>query len=129
MAAHTASTCSEPAHRVALGGALLFCAGLVVHHTARSQELDFARDCMRVVAEGLILETSPACVSAFRSQPAARAQFVQTIQETMSQAEASLSTPATPNAAARSLKRLHERATSEAGRWAGGGTSYYGSHP
>jgi len=129
MVAHTASTTRQPAQRVALGGVLLFCAGLWAHHPARSQELDFARDCMRVVAEGLILETSPACVNAFRSQPAARAQFIQTIQDTMAQAEAALSAPATPNAAARSLKRLHERATSEAGRWAGGGTSYYGSHP
>ncbi|MDP2019161.1 hypothetical protein [Hydrogenophaga sp.] len=95
----------------------------------RSQDLDFARDCMRVVAEGLMLETSPACVSAFRSQPAARAQFIQTIQETMAQAEAALAEPASPNAAARSLKRLHERASSEAGRWAGGGSPYFGAHP
>lgn len=129
MVARTASTTRQPVHRVALGGALLFCAGLLEHHPARSQELDFARDCMRVVAEGLTLETSPACVNAFRSQPAARAQFVQTIKATMAQAEAALSAPATPNAAARSLKRLHERATSETGRWAGGGTAYYGAHP
>ncbi|WP_332741567.1 hypothetical protein [Hydrogenophaga sp.] len=127
MVAHTASTTRQPAQRVALGGVLLFCAGLWAHPPARSQEPDFARACLRVVAGGLTLESSPACVNAFRRQPAARAQFVQTLQDTLAQAEA-LSEPANPNAAARSLKRLHERATSEAGRWAGGGTSYYGAH-
>jgi hypothetical protein len=107
--------------------ALLVCAGSGLSTAAQAQDIDFAQDCMRVVPQGLLLETSAGCVAAFRSQPAARQQFIQTIQDTMAQAEAARIEPPGAAPAAQALKRLFGKASMESGRVVGTGGTYYGA--
>jgi hypothetical protein len=107
--------------------ALLFLAGVLLWSPARSQAVDFARDCMRVAVEGLILNTSPTCVLAFRSDPAARAQFIQLIEVTMAQAESDQREASTATKPAQSVRRLFDKASMEAGRVVGAGGIYYGA--
>ena len=94
---------------------------------ARGQALDFAKDCMRVAVEGLILDTSPACVGAFRTDPAARAQFIQLVQVTLAQAEAAEREAGAGVTPAQSLRRLFDKASMESGRAVGVGGAYYGA--
>lgn len=94
---------------------------------ARSQALDFGKDCMRMVAEGLILDTSAACLSAFRTDPAARAQFIQLIQVTLAQAESIHCGARAGTTPAQSLRRLFDKASLEPGRVVGVGGAYYGA--
>ncbi|WP_156775385.1 hypothetical protein [Hydrogenophaga sp. RAC07] len=94
---------------------------------ARSQTIDFARECMRVAVEGLILDTSPVCVRAFRTDPAARAQFIQLIQFTLAQAESAQGETSVSRTPAQSLRRLFDKASLEPGRVVGVGGAYYGA--
>ncbi len=94
---------------------------------ARSQTLDFARDCMQVAVEGLIMNTSPACLRAFRSDPAARAQFIQLIEVTMAQAESNEREARAATTPAQSVRRLFDKASHESGRAVGVGGIYYGA--
>jgi hypothetical protein len=107
--------------------AWLFLAGVLMSSPSRSQELDFARDCMRVTGDGLILDTSPVCLGAFRTDPAARAQFVQLIQLTLSQAEAAQREARPGTTPAQALRRLFDKASLEPGRVVGVGGTYYGA--
>ena len=107
--------------------ACLLVAGVLVSWPARGQTLDFAKDCMRVAVEGLILDTSPACVGAFRTDPAARAQFIQLIQVTLTQAEATQQAARAGVTPAQSLRRLFDKASMEPGRAVGVGGAYYGA--
>lgn len=109
------------------GWASLFLVGALIATPARSQELDFARDCMRPGLEGLILNTSSACVGAFRDDPAARAQFIQLIQVTMAQAALANREDRDAASPARSLRRLFNKASQEPGRVVGVGGAYYGA--
>jgi hypothetical protein len=107
--------------------ALLFLAGMLVSSPVRSQEVDFAKDCLRLGAEGLILNTSPSCVFAFRSDPSARAQFVQLIEVTMAQAESTQRDARAGTTPAQALRRLFDKASQEPGRVVGAGGLYYGA--
>ncbi|MDO8889738.1 MAG: hypothetical protein Q8M80_11275 [Hydrogenophaga sp.] len=107
--------------------ALLFLVSVLLSLPARSQALDFTRDCMRVAVEGLILNTSPACVGAFRSDPAARTQFVQVIEITLALAESAQRDPRASSTPAQSLRRLFDKASLESGRVVGVGGIYYGA--
>jgi hypothetical protein len=111
----------------AIACALLLGAGGGLSKSAQAQDLDFVRDCMRVVPQGLLLETSSSCVAAFRSQPAARQQFVQIIQDTMALAESARVEPPGTAPAAQALKRLFGKASMESGRVVGTGGAYYGA--
>lgn len=106
---------------------LLCLVGLLLSGPVRSQEIDFTRDCLRVAAEGLILNTSPLCVGAFRTDPSARAQFIQLIQVTLAQAEAARREAPNGQAPAESLRRLFDKASQEPGRVVGVGGAYYGA--
>jgi hypothetical protein len=107
--------------------ALLFLAGLLLSSPARSQAVDFARDCMRVAVEGLVLNTSPACVGALRTDPASRAQFIQLIEVKMAQAESAQREARASTTPAQSLRRLFDKASLEPGRVVGVGGIYYGA--
>lgn len=107
--------------------ALLFLLASLVSMPARGQELDFTKDCMRVAVEGLILNTSPACVGAFRDDPAARLQFIQLIQVTLAQAELADREGQGATGATRSLRKLFNKASQEPGRVVGTGGAYYGA--
>lgn len=111
----------------ACASALLVGVAAGLPKASQAQGLDFAQDCMRVVPQGLLLETSTGCVAAFRSQPAARLQFIQTIQDTMALAEATRNEPSAPTPAAQALKRLFGKASMESGRVVGTGGLYYGA--
>ena len=111
----------------AIALALLVGVGGGLPKAAQAQDIDFALDCMRVVPQGPMLETSVACVAAFRSQPAARQQFIQTIQDTLALAEAAQIEPPAAAPAAQALKRLFGKASMESGRVAGTGGTYYGA--
>ncbi len=106
---------------------MLFLTGVLLSSPARSQTLDFVRECMGVAVEGLILNTSHACVSAFRSDPAARAQFIQLIETTMAQAESAQREARAGTTPAQSLRRLFDKASIEQGRVVGVGGIYYGA--
>ncbi|AOF85106.1 hypothetical protein BSY239_186 [Hydrogenophaga sp. RAC07] len=82
---------------------------------------------MRVAVEGLILDTSPVCVRAFRTDPAARAQFIQLIQFTLAQAESAQGETSVSRTPAQSLRRLFDKASLEPGRVVGVGGAYYGA--
>lgn len=127
MPTPAASRHAQPSDHRSARWAWLFLAGLLISSPARSQELDFARDCMRVAVEGLILNTSPTCVGAFRSDPAARAQFVQLIEVTMAQAESAQREARAGATPAQSLRRLFDKASLEPGRVVGVGGIYYGA--
>ncbi len=118
---------AQPADHRSRVWALLFLTGALISAPARSQTLDFARDCMQVAVEGLILNTSPTCLRAFRSDPAARVQFIQLIEVTMAQAESNEPEARAAATPARSLRRLFDKASLEAGRVVGAGGIYYGA--
>lgn len=122
-----ASAHAQPVDHRSPRWALLFLAGVLMSLPARSQELDFTRDCMRVGVEGLILNTAPACIVAFRSDPAARAQFIQLIQVTLAQAESVQREAPVGTTPAQSLRRLFDKASLEPGRVVGVGGTYYGA--
>lgn len=82
---------------------------------------------MRVAPEGLILNTSSACVGAFRDDPAARVQFIQLIQVTLAQAAVADREDLEAASPARSLRRLFNKASQEPGRVVGVGGAYYGA--
>jgi hypothetical protein len=124
----TTSFCNaQPLNHWSGRWALLFLAGVLLSSPSRSQGIDFARDCMRVAAQGLILNTSPTCVVAFRSDPAARAQFIQLIEVTMAQAESAQRDARAGMKPARSLRHLFDKASLEPGRVVGVGGIYYGA--
>ena len=118
---------AQPANHRSRGWALLLLAGVLISLPAHSQTIDFAKDCMRVAGEGLILNTSPSCVVAFRSDPAARAQFIQLIEVTMAQAESAQREPRASTTSAQALRRLFDKASLEPGRVVGVGGIYYGA--
>jgi len=107
--------------------ALLFLVGVLISVPARSQALDFTKNCMRVAVEGLILNTSPGCVAAFRSDPMARAQFIQLIQVTLAQVESFQHGARAATTPAQALRSLFNKASLEPGRVVGVGGSYYGA--
>lgn len=129
MPAHPLLNTLLPARAAAWAIACVLLAGVGggLPKAAQAQVIDFAQDCMRVVPQGLLLETSVACVAAFRSQPAARQQFIQTIQDTLALAEAARIEPPGEAPAALALKRLFGKASMEAGRVVGTRGSYYGA--
>jgi hypothetical protein len=118
---------AQPADHRSRVWALLLLVGVWTSMPARSQALDFARDCMQVAAEGLIMNTSPTCLRAFRSDPAARAQFIQLIEVTMAQAESNEREARAASTPAQSVRRLFDKATLESGRAVGVGGIYYGA--
>jgi hypothetical protein len=118
---------AQPADHWSRVWALLFLVGVLTSMPARSQTLDFAKDCMKVAMEGLILNTSPTCMRAFRSDPAARAQFIQLIEVTMAQAESNEREARAATTPAQSLRRLFDKASLEPGRVVGVGGIYYGA--
>lgn len=129
MRAHSLLNALRPTRAAAwaCASALLVGMGGFLPKAAQAQDIDFAQDCMRVVPQGLLLETSAGCVAAFRSQPAARQQFIQTIQDTLALAEAARIEPPAAAPAAQSLKRLFGKASMEAGRVVGTRGTYYGA--